>query len=321
MKDFVAGRLKHLPPYIFDALDHKRKAIQKQGKDLIDLSVGDPDIMPNRPLIQLLKSALDEPAVHRYPPYKGTEEMLQTIAGWYKKKSAQVNSATEIWTLIGSKEGIAHLIWATVNPGDIVLVPDPCYPAYRSAIILAGGKIVSMPLHRQNGFLPNLSAIKPAIAKKAKLMMLNYPSNPTSADAPKEFYQDVVRFAKKYGIIVCQDAAYSEIYYDKPPVSFLSVPGAKEVGVEINSFSKTFSIAGWRMGWAAGNADIIKALGRVKTNIDSGAFVALQNALCQALKHPDKIGGLAKIRQTYQKRRDIIIQGLREIVLDPIIPN
>ncbi|MFH1228101.1 MAG: aminotransferase class I/II-fold pyridoxal phosphate-dependent enzyme [Planctomycetota bacterium] len=321
MKQFIAQRIRQLPPYIFEILDRKRKAIKAQGKDLIDLSVGDPELMPARPLRELLKKAIDNPDVHRYPPYKGTKEFCGSISQWYKRKGVSVNPETDIWALIGSKEGIAHLIWAVVNPGDIVLVPDPGYPAYRSAIILAGGRIAPMPLSESNGFLPNLKAIKPHIARRAKLMLLNYPNNPTSADAPKEFYQDVVRFAKRHNIIVCQDAAYSEIYFNKPPVSFLAVPGAKDVGIEINSFSKMFSVAGWRAGWAAGNPDIIKALGHIKTNIDSGFFTAIQSALAAGLVEPDKIAGASDIRKQYQLRRNIFIKGLKEMCFNPIVPD
>lgn len=320
MKEILARRLKALPPYIFEALDRKRNAIKAQGKDLIDLSVGDPDLMPAKPLRQLLKAAIDETMVHRYPPYRGTKEFCQGISEWYRNKGAVINPATDVWALIGSKEGIAHLIWAVINPGDIVLVPDPCYPAYRSAIILSGGRIVNMPLPESNGFLPDLNNIGPDIARRAKLMILNYPNNPTSADAPKEFYQDVIRFAKRYNIIVCQDAAYNEIYYDRPPVSFLSVPGAKDVGIEINSFSKMFSIAGWRVGWAAGNPDIVKALGQIKTNIDSGVFVAIQQAVAEALKNPNKIAGIPDIRKVYRRRRDIVLDGLYQLGFNPIYP-
>lgn len=321
MKDILANRVKALPPYVFETLDRKRNAIRAQGKDLIDLSVGDPDLMPAKPLRQLLKKAIDETTAHRYPPYRGTKEFCQGVSEWYRNKGAIINPASDVWALIGSKEGIAHLIWAVVNPGDTVLVPDPGYPAYRSAIILAGGRIVNMPLKEANGFLPEFKAIKPAIARRAKLMILNYPNNPTSADAPREFYRDAVRFAKRYNIIICQDAAYSEIYYDKPPVSFLSVPGAKDVGIEINSFSKMFSIAGWRVGWAAGNPDIIKALGQIKTNIDSGVFVAIQQAVAEALKNPDKIAGISDIRRTYRRRRDIVLNGLHQLGLNPIFPQ
>ncbi|MFA5793772.1 MAG: aminotransferase class I/II-fold pyridoxal phosphate-dependent enzyme [Candidatus Brocadiia bacterium] len=321
MKDILAKRVKALPPYFFEALDRKKQAIISKGKDLIDLSVGDPDLMPARPLIDALKSALDNPFVHRYPPYKGTRPFCQALANWYKAKGVTVDPDKEIWSLIGSKEGFVHLIWAVVDPGDIVLTTDPCFPAYRSAIILSGGRIAAMPLKSENNFLPDLSAVKPDIARKTKLLLLNYPNNPTTADAPREFYQDVVRFAKKYNIIVCQDAAYSEMYFNQPPVSFLSIPGAKDIGIEINSFSKMFSIAGWRAGWAAGNRDIIKALGRIKTNIDSGLFTAIQKALTAGLKEPDKIAGAADIRKRYQLRRNIFIRGLKEMGFDPIIPD
>jgi LL-diaminopimelate aminotransferase len=225
---------------------------------LIDLSVGDPDLLPSHRLQRHLIEALKEPNIHRYPPYKGIRDFCKAVSFWYKDKDIRIDSANEIWSLIGSKEGLVHLIIALVNPGEFVLLPNPCFPCYRSAVILAGGIPVDMPLYQANKFLPDFKNIKPSIARKTKLMLLNYPHNPTSADASEEFYREAIRFAKKYNIVICQDAAYNEIYYNnKPPVSFLSVKGAKDVGIEINSFSKMLNIAGWRIGWAAGNRRII----------------------------------------------------------------
>ena len=324
IKNIKADRLIKLPPYMFAHFDLRRDAIKDKGKDLIDLSVGDPDLLPSQRLQRHLIEALKEPNIHRYPPYKGIHDFCKAISFWYKGKDIQIDSATEVWSLVGSKEGIMHLTMALVNPGEFVLLPNPCFPCYRSAVTIAGGIPIDMPLSKENKFLPDLKSIKPSIARKTKLMFLNYPNNPTSADAPKDFYEEVVRFSKKYNIAVCQDAAYSEIYFNNtPPVSFLSVKGAKEVGIEINSFSKTLNIAGWRIGWAAGNRQIIEALGQMKTNTDSGVFMAIQRAVARVLTEniSQTKAELQKTRNIYKHRRDLVIKGLKEIGFNPIIPE
>ncbi|MDI6732834.1 MAG: aminotransferase class I/II-fold pyridoxal phosphate-dependent enzyme [Planctomycetota bacterium] len=322
-KNIRAERLIKLPPYLFADFDRKRKEVQDKGGDIIDLSIGDPDLLLSPRLKQYLIEALDETNIHRYPPYKGINLFRSAISRRYKRKDISIDPEKEVWSLIGSKEGISHLIMAVVNPGDFVLLPNPGYPAYRSAIILAGGIPVDMPLLKENDCLPNLKSIKPSVARKTKLILLNYPNNPTAADAPKEFYEDVVRFAKKYSILVCQDAAYNEIYYNSPPVSFLSVKGAKDIGIEIGSFSKTFSIAGWRIGWAVGNREIISALGHIKTNIDSGVFMALQQAVARMFTEKLSLteADVQKTRDIYKHRRNITIKGLKEIGLAPEIPQ
>lgn len=312
MKIEPARRVRSLPPYLFAEIDRQKARLRKKGKDIIDLSVGDPDIEPPLFMIRALKKALTLPGVHRYPPYQGTTEFRETIARWYAKNlKVKIDPVKEVWSLIGSKEGIAHLTLALVNPGELVLVPDPCFPMYHSSILFAGGRAHSMPLRQENGFLPDLSAIKPSVARKAKLMFLNYPNNPTGAVATRRFYSDVVKFAKKYNIIVCQDSAYSEIYYGPRPVSFLEIPGAKEVGVETRSFTKMFNIAGWRVGWVAGRAEVVRAVGQLKTNLDSGLFVAFQKACCLALKEGNP--AVRKICKVYQERRDILVDGLNSL--------
>ncbi|MFH1232013.1 MAG: aminotransferase class I/II-fold pyridoxal phosphate-dependent enzyme [Planctomycetota bacterium] len=324
IKNIRADRLIKLPPYMFADFDRKRDAVKDKGGDLIDLSVGDPDLLPSPRLQRHLIEALKEPNIHRYPPYKGIRDFCKAISFWYKEKDIRIDSANEVWSLIGSKEGIVHLIIALVNPGEFVLLPNPCFPCYRSAVILAGGIPVDMPLYQENKFLPDLKSIKPSIARKTKLMLLNYPHNPTSADAPKDFYVEVIKFAKKYNIAVCQDAAYSEIYFNNiPPVSFLSVKGAKEVGIEINSFSKTLNIAGWRIGWAAGNRQIIEALGQIKMNTDSGVFMAIQRAVARVLTEniSQTKAELHKTINIYKHRRDLVIKGLRDIGFNPMIPE
>jgi len=296
-----AQRVRNLPPYIFEEIDRIKYKLLAEGKDIIDLSVGDPDLMPPRFLINELIKHLSDQAVYRYPPYQGTTDFCRTIGDWYRRQlNVKIHPQKEVWSLIGSKEGIAHLVMALVNPGDIVLLPNPCFPMYRSSVILAGGQIEDMPLTKDNNWLPDLSAIKPSIARRAKLMLLNYPNNPTTAVASRAFYKELIRFAGKYGIIICQDAAYSDMYFGERPVSFLEMPGAKEVGVETRSFTKMFNVAGWRVGWLAGNQHVVKAVGQLKTNVDSGLFVAFQRACVTALKKG--MPEVARLRRIYKER-------------------
>jgi len=307
-------RLKKLPPYLFAEIDKaKRKAIQ-DGKDIIDLGVGDPDTPTFPHIVQEMGKAIQEPKNHRYALDAGILELRETIARWYKERfNVELDPGTEILPLIGSKEGIAHIPLAFVNPGDVVLVPDPCYPPYKSGTIFAGGEPYIMPLLEKNGFLPDLREIEPVIARKAKLIFLNYPNNPTSAVADRKFFEDVVDFAFSNNIIVCHDAAYSEISYDGyRAMSFLEVEGAKEVGIEFHSLSKTFNMTGWRIGFACGNRQVIEALASVKSNIDSGIFQAIQYAGIAALNNSS--GELLKrLSSMYQERRDILVDGLNSL--------
>lgn len=307
-----AKRLQKLPPYLFAEIDQQKAALQKRGKDIINLSIGDPDLGPPAFLIKEFQKALARTDMHNYPPYAGTEEFREAIAQWYQRNDkVRINPENEIWALSGAKEGIVHLILAVVNPGDVVLIPDPGYPPYQAGTAFANGVPYYMPLRKENDFLPDLDAIPAKVANRAKLMFLNYPNNPTGCVATKSFYEDVVKFASKHGIIVCQDAAYNEIYFEERPISFLKVKGGKDVGVEACSFSKMFSITGWRLGWLAGNADVIKATGTFKTNLDSGVFVALQKACSIGLKKGQ--AAVKQARQIYQKRRDVLVKGLRQI--------
>lgn len=323
IKNIKAERILRLPSYMFADFDRKRDEVKTKCDDLIDLSIGDPDIPPSKRLKQYLKEAINNPNLHRYPPYKGTRAFCRAVSLWHRRKNIQINPENEIWSLIGSKEGIVHLIMALINPGEAVLLPNPYFPCYLSAIIMAGGIPIHMPLLKENNFLPDLNAITPAVAKKSKLMLLNYPNNPTSADAPKEFYEDAVRFAKKYNIVICQDAAYQEIYSGRPPASLLQIKGAKEVAVEMNSFSKTLNIAGWRIGWAAGNKKIIEALAQIKTNTDSGIFMALQHSVTRMLTEnfAQTQKEIACTRAAYKRRQDIMIKGLIRARLKPVMPE
>jgi len=280
MKIEMAKRIEQIPPYLFAEIDKKKEAMRKKGMDIIDLGIGDPDLPTPAPIIERLKKSSEDPKNHRYPSYEGMIEFRRAAAQWFEKRfGVKFDLQTEVLALIGSKEGIAHIPLAFVNPGDYVLVPSPGYPVYRVSTLFAGGTPYFLPLRKENGFLPNLSEIPESVAKKAKLLFINYPNNPTSAIAEKPFFEEVVAFARRHQIIVCHDAAYSEVAFDGyRPLSFFEVEGAKEIGIEFHSLSKTFNMTGWRIGFAVGCSEIISVLGRVKTNIDSGIFQAIQEA-------------------------------------------
>jgi LL-diaminopimelate aminotransferase len=316
MKIETAKRIDQIPPYLFAEIDKKKEEMRKKGIDLIDVGIGDPDLPTPAPIIERLKKSSEDPKNHRYPSYEGMIEFRKAAAQWFEKRfGVKINPQTEVLALIGSKEGIAHIPLAFVNPGDYVLVPSPGYPVYRVATLFAGGIPYFLPLRKENGFLPNLSEIPESIAKKAKLLFINYPNNPTSAIAEKPFFEEVLSFARRYQIIVCHDAAYSEVAFDGyRPLSFFEVEGAKEIGIEFHSLSKTFNMTGWRIGFAVGCPEIISVLGRVKTNIDSGIFQAIQEAGTAALDHFDT--PLPEIIEVYERRRDVMIKGLREIGLE-----
>ncbi len=315
-----ATRIKTLPPYLFAAIDKMKQEAITRGVDIINLGVGDPDLPTPAPIIERLKQAAAEPRNHQYPSYEGMLSFRQAVAGWYKRRfGVTVDPASEVLTLIGSKEGIGHVPLAFINPGDVVLVPSPGYPVYPVATSFAGGTSYFMPLRKDNGFLPDLAAIPPDVAKRAKLMFLNSPNNPTSVVATKDYFKKVVAFAQEHQIIVCHDAAYSEIYYDgQAPASFLEVDGAKDVGIEFHSLSKTFNMTGWRIGFAVGNKQVLAGLGKVKSNLDSGAFQAIQEAGMTALESGDYL--VDGLRTIYQERRDVFVPGLRQLGLDADLP-
>jgi LL-diaminopimelate aminotransferase len=307
----ISDRLRKLPPYLFVEIDRAKNKARQAGKDIIDLGIGDPDQPPPKFIIDALCQAANDPNIHRYALDAGQPEFRRAIAVWYKSRfGVQLDPDTEVLPLIGSKEGIAHMPLAFVNPGDTVLVPEPCYPPYKSGSIFAGADIEIMPLLEENAFLPDISKVKKA--KKAKLMFVNYPNNPTSAVAGLDFFNKVAEFARRNNIIVAHDAAYSEINYDGyRPGSFLAAPGAMELGVEFHSLSKTFNMTGWRAGFACGNAKIISGLAKVKSNIDSGIFNAIQKAGTVALS--TKSDHIEKINRMYQERRDALVDGLNSI--------
>jgi len=307
----MADRVKNLPPYIFASIDKIRQESLAKGVDLIDLSIGDPDIPTPQHIVERMREAVKNPENHRYPSYEGLLSFRKAVADWYRKRfNVELDPETEVISLIGSKEGIGHIPLAFVNPNDTVLVPSPSYPVYPIGTILAGGVPYLLPLREENYFLPDLESIPDRVMKRSKILFINYPNNPTASIADRVFYERVVQFASENNIIVCHDAAYSEIYYDNiKPMSFLEVPGAKDVGIEFHSLSKTYNMTGWRIGFAVGNKRIIEGLGKIKTNLDSGIFQAIQEAGIEALRSPDDI--IDNIRRIYQERRDKLVNGLR----------
>ncbi len=308
-----SANLGKLPPYLFAELDRKIAEKKAQGVDIISLGVGDPDLPTPKAIVDKMKEAVEDPATHQYPAYKGSTDFCQTVSTWMKSRfNVDVDVSTETMALIGAKEGIAHLILAYIQPGDVVLCPSPGYPVYHNYTLLCGGEPITLPLKADNGFLPDLSKIPENVAKKAKLMFLNYPNNPTGAIADEAFMKEAIAFAREHDILLCHDNAYSEMTYDgyRAP-SFLSVPGAKDVCIEMFSFSKMFNMTGWRIGFAVGNAEAVKALGTIKNNTDSGAFTAIQRAAAYGLERADEL--TQDLNAIYGKRRDIFVEGLRKM--------
>lgn len=308
-----ADRLGRIGAYLFADLDRKRDALVAKGVDVISLSIGDPDLPTPDHIIEALERGARNARSHRYPPYEGIVEFREAVAEWYRRRfDVRLDPRTEVLALIGSKEGLAHLPWALLNLGEGALIPDPGYPVYRSATILAEGEPIAVPLDPARGFLPDLDRIPAAALRRARLLFLNYPNNPTGGVADLAFFDEAVRLARRHGLVVAHDNSYSEIGYDgyRPP-SFLQADGAREVGVEFHSLSKTFCMTGWRIGFAVGNAGVIRALGTIKTNIDSGVFRAVQEAGVAALLGPT--GPLAERLAVFQARRDRVGERLSAI--------
>jgi len=313
-----AQRIKHVPPYLFAEIDKKRAAAVARGVDVISLGIGDPDLPTPQFVIERMQQAVANPQYHRYPDYEGSQAFREAACQFYRRRWGVVfDPQSQVMALIGSKEGLAHLIWAYVGPGDVALVPDPAYPVYRTHTLLAGGEPYPLPLIRENGFLPDLKAIPEEVARRAKLLFINYPNNPTGAVAPLSFYEEAVAFCRRYDILLVSDNAYSEITFDgyRAP-SVFNVPGASEVAVEFWSLSKPFNMTGWRIAFAAGSSEAISALGIIKTNTDSGQFTAIQEAATAALTSPESERFVAELNEVYQRRRDLAVAGLRAIGLD-----
>jgi LL-diaminopimelate aminotransferase len=317
----LASRLSLLPPYLFAELDRLKKEVQQRGVDVISLGIGDPDLPTPPHIVAALKHAAELPENHRYPDYQGLDRFREAAAGWYRQRfGVGLDPAREVCALIGSKEGIANFPVAVVDPGDIVLMPDPGYPVYYSGCVFNGGQPYFMPLRKENAFIPDLDAIPAEVAHRAKLMWLSYPNNPTGATVEPEFLRRAVKFCRGNNIILAHDIAYSEVAFDgyRAP-SVLEIEGARECVIEFHSLSKTYSMTGWRVGFAVGNAELVGALGTVKTNLDSGVFQAVQEAAIAALT-----GGDDKLREycaIYKERRDLMVEALRALGLECDVPR
>ncbi|MEM0498834.1 MAG: LL-diaminopimelate aminotransferase [Methanothrix sp.] len=314
-----ADRIKSLPPYLFAEIDGIKRRARERGVDVIDLSVGDPDIPTPEHIVKEMCEAVKRPANHQYPSYEGKIEFREAVAEWYRNIfGVDLDPSTEILTLIGSKEGLAHAPLAFVNPGDRVLVPDPAYTVYSTAVMFAGGVPERMPLLKKNSFLPDLESIRARLEQdpswRPRLIFLNYPNNPTGAVAGIDFFRELVDLAREYGIMVMHDNPYSEIYFDGRPPSILQVPGAKDVAVEFHSLSKTYNMTGWRIGMVSGGSRIIEGIGKVKSNIDSGNFGAVQDAGIAALRSPPEI--VDGLRSVYRERIEILYSALCDIGLE-----
>ena len=311
-----ARRINDLPPYLFAEIDRRKRAALARGVDLVDLGVGDPDIPTPAAIVEKLVECASKPINHRYPNSSGMPEFRAAVADWYKRRfNVSLDPGQEVVSLIGSKEGIGNMAVAFVDPDDIVLVASPCYPVYHIGTAFNGGKNYFLPLTKGNHFLPDLDSIPSEVARQAKLLWINYPNNPTAAVAEKDFFKKVIDFANRHNVIVCHDAAYTEMGYDGyRPMSFLEIDGAKEVGIEFHSLSKTFNMTGWRIGMAVGNAELVAGLAQAKSNLDSGIFQAVQEAGIEALRLGDAL--VEPSRKIYQERRDILVDGLRAIGLE-----
>ncbi len=317
----TAQRIAQLPPYLFAEIDRKKEAKQAQGIDVISLGIGDPDTPTPEHIVDAMAKAIRDPQNHKYPSYAGAKKYREAASQWMKQRFAvDVDPDTETLALIGSKEGIAHVFLAFVDPGEYTLVPGAGYPVYHTGGILCGGKTHFMPMTEENGFLADFESTPADVLAKAKMMFLSYPNNPTSAIAPPEYFDKAIAFAKKHDLLIIHDNAYSEIGFDGyKPSSFLERPGAKDVAIEFFSCSKAYNMTGWRVAFAVGNATAIKALGTVKSNIDSGVFTAVQDAAIEALLGPQD--SIDELNAMYQRRRDFVIDALAKIGIKANTPK
>lgn len=306
-------RLQGINAAIFSELDDLGRRLTAAGRDVINLSIGSPDLPPAPHIVQALHEALDEPNAYRYALSEGLPEFKQAVADWYGERfGVELDPRQEVLSLMGSQDGLAHMYLALLNPGDIAMVPDPGYPIYSVGAAIAGGNVYPLPLLAENSFLPDLEDVPIQVARRAKVMVLNYPSNPLAATAEVPFFEEVVAFARRYDIVVVHDAAYSELAFDGYcPPSFLQARGARDVGVEFHSLSKTYNMAGCRLAFAVGNAKVLDALRLLKSNIDFGVFRAIQRAGVSALRGPQD--GVRQTMAAYQRRRDILVDGLAGI--------
>ena len=310
-----ARRIESLPPYLFAGISHKIAEKRAQGVDVISFAIGDPDLPTPEHILESLREASRDPANHRYPETEGLPELREAIARWYERRfGVSLDPQREVLPLIGSKEGVGHIALCFIDPGDVALVPDPGYPVYAVGTMFAGGEAYYLPLTEENGFLPDLDAVPADVLRKAKVLWLNYPNNPTGAVADLEFFERAVAFARRNGLAVLHDGPYSEVAFDgyRPP-SFLQAEGAREVGIEFHSLSKSYNMTGWRIGMAVGNAETIDALMRVKSNLDSGVPQAVQRMAITALEGPQDC--IPEHNRVYQRRRDRLVAALQGLGL------
>jgi LL-diaminopimelate aminotransferase len=316
-----AARLKLIPPYLFKEIDEKKEQVRARGVDIIDLGVGDPDLPTPKFIVDRMKEAVTDPSTHRYPLYSGMNDFREAVARWYKRRfGVDLDPETEVITLIGCKEGIAHLPLGVNDPEDVNLMTTPAYPVYRMGTLFAGASPFMVPLTRENNFLPDFKEIPPIEARDAKLFFFNYPNNPTAAVADLGFFQKILEFCREYHIVPVHDASYTELAFDsyRPP-SFLELPGAKDTAIEFHSLSKTYNMTGWRLGMVVGNREVLAALGKIKSNIDSGAFNAIQMAGIAALDSDQSC--VATNCRIYQERRDVMVSGLKKLGYEVTAPK
>ena len=315
-----AERLKKVPPYLFVEIDRLKNEKLKKGADIIDLGIGDPDLPTPSEIVEVAKKALENPAFHRYPSNQGSEFFRKACANYMKRRfGVEFDPETEVSALIGSKEGIAHFPLAFVNPGDVVLCPEPAYPVYHLGTLFAGGEPYYLPLLWENNFFPDLGSISKEVLERAKILWLNYPNNPTGAVATREFFAEAISFAKRYGLILAHDAAYVEMYFEEPALSIFEVDGARDVAIEFHSLSNTFCMTGWRIGFAVGKKELVQGLAKIKSNIDSGVFTAIQYAGAYALENLEKI--VPPLRAVFKERRDYLAKALQELGFELKIPQ
>jgi len=318
----LAKRLEAVPPYLFAQIDKVKNEVKARGLDIISLGIGDPDTPTPDFILKAMAASIQKPENHQYPSYIGLLSFRRSVADWYKRRfGVELDPQTEVLSLIGSKEGLAHFPLAFCNPGDLVLVSSPNYPVYPVASAFAGAESRFLPLTRENNFLPDLDAVSNDDWRRAKMIFVNYPTNPTAATAPRSFFEKLVAKAREFGTIVVQDAAYSEVYFDEAnkPMSILEIPGARDGAIEFHSLSKTYNMTGWRIGMAVGNAQLVQGLGKVKENMDSGIFQAIQEAGIVGLEQGDDF--CAGLRKMYKERRDVMVAGLKRLGFDCPTPE
>ena len=317
----MARRIENLPPYLFVEITKKIAEKRAKGEDVVSFAIGDPDIPTPPHIIDRLCRAAQDPANHRYPESEGLPELRRAIAEWYQKRfGVSLDADKEVLPLIGAKEGVAHIALCFIDPGDVALVPDPAYPVYSIGTMLAGGEPYYLPLAEKNNFLPDFNSVPEHVVKKAKLLWINYPNNPTGAVADLDFFNKVVEFARQHDLAICHDGPYSEVAFDGyQTVSFMQADGAKEVGVEFHSLSKSYNMTGWRIGMVVGNPIMVDALKRLKSNMDSGIPQAVQHAAIEAFTGPQDC--IQEHNAIYQRRRDLVIEMLNRIGLDAKPPK